>query len=315
MRPADDCRPDAQLAENGAATGGRCHTAAHGEEAPGQPVTGEEVRNVRFPGGYGYDRSEVDDLLNRIAAELDAGRPAGPLVQNALFQKRSWRAGYEWGAVDLFLEQLLVAERRCLQEIGEAGRDFGQQPGTRFLGLRTGIGRRELRTAEQQTVVSVRYSWLGWPTTLSAGGRTFTSKRVGQLAWRDIAGTISGYRPGEPTHMRPSYFGPQEDKKDLTLRQLLDETGTPILYTGGITSGAAHGYIKFPGHRWLQFPVQGTRRAHAIMIAEDQDGNEVAQYRLNGRTVQITVHQELTDELTLAIALSAPWLHSCFDKG
>lgn len=291
-------------------------------KAPGQPVTGDEVRTVRFPQGYGYDRSEVDDLLNRIAAELDAGRPAGPLIPNALFQKRSRRAGYQWGAVDLFLEQLLVAERRCLQEIGETGRDFGQQPGTPLSGQRTGIGRRELRTAEQQTLVSVRYSWLGWPTTLSAGGRTFTSKRVGQLAWRNIAGTISSYQPGEPTHMRPYYYGPQEDNygpqednKDPTLRQLLDETGTPILYTGGVTSGRAAGYIKFPGHRWLRFPVQGRRRARAIMTAEDQAGNEVARYRLSGRTVQITVHQELTDALTLAIALSAPWLHSRFDKG
>ena len=283
-------------------------------KAAGQPTTGDEVRNVRFAEGYGYDRAEVDDLLNRIAAELDTGRPAGPLIQNALFSKRPRRAGYDWWAVDLFLEQLLVAERG-LQDIGETRRDFGQQPGTRLSGLRTGIGRRELRTAEQQTVVSVRYGWLGWPTTLSAGGRTFTAKRVDQLAWRNIAGTISSYRLGEPVHMRPYYYEPQADQKDGGLRQLLDETGTPILFTGGITSGQAAGYIKFPGHRWLRFPVQGHGRARAIMTAMDQAGNEVARYRLNGRTVQITVHQELTDELTLAIALSAPWLHSRFDKG
>ena len=272
-------------------------------------MTGDEVRNVRFPEGSGYDRSEVDNLLNRIAAELDAGRPAGPLVQNALFRKGSRRAGYRWWAVDLFLERLLVAERG-LQEIG---RDFGQQPGTCLSAVRTGIGRRELCTAEQQTVVSVRDSLLGWPATLSAGGRTFTSKRVGQLAWRNIAGTISSYRPGDPGHMW-LYYG-QTDKKDGGLRQLLDETGTPVLFTGGSTSGRAAGYIKFPGHRWLRFPVQGRRRANAIMTAVDQAGNEVARYRLHGRTVQITVHHELTDELTLAIALSAPWLRSRFDKG
>jgi len=51
------------------------------------------------------------------------------------------------------------------------------------------------------------------------------------------------------------------------------------------------------------------------MTAVDQAGNEVARYWLDGWRVQITVHQELTDELALAIALSAPWLHSCFDKG
>jgi DivIVA domain-containing protein len=64
---------------------------------PGQPVTGDEVRSVRFPEGSGYDRSEVDDLVDRIAAELDAGRSAGPLIQNALFGKGSRRAGYKWG--------------------------------------------------------------------------------------------------------------------------------------------------------------------------------------------------------------------------
>jgi len=239
-------------------------------------VTGDEARNARFSEGYGYDRSEVDDLLNHIAAELDAGRPGGPLIQNALFRKKSRRAGYQWGAVDLFLEQLLVAERG-LQEIG---RDFGQQPGTCLSVVRTGIRRRELRTAEQQ-VVSVRDSWLGWCTTLSAGGRTFTSKRVDQLAWLNIAGTISSYRPGEPTHMRPYCYGPA-GRKDLGLKQLLDEAGTPILYSGGITSGQAAGYVKFPGHRWLRFPVQGSRRAHAIMTAVDQAGNEVARYRSTG---------------------------------
>jgi DivIVA domain-containing protein len=284
-------------------------------KAPGQPVTGDEVRDVRFPEGSGYDRSEVDDLLNRIAAEIDAGRPAGPLVQNALFRKGSRRAGYNWRAVDLFLEQLLAAERG-LQEIG---RDFGQQPGTRLSLVRTGIGRRELRTAEQQTtVVSVRDNWLGWGMgmTLSAGGKTFTWKLVPASSWPGIAGTISSYRPGEPGHMW-LYYGQADraDKKDPGLRQLLDETGTPILFTGGITSGQADGYIKFPGHRWLRFPVQGRRRADAIMTAVDQAGNEVARYRLHGRTVPITVHQKLTDELTLAIALSAPWLRSRFDKG
>ncbi len=72
----------------------------------------------------------------------------------------------------------------------------------------------------------------------------------------------------------------QAPKKDPYMRQLLDETGTPILYAGGVTSGQDHGYIKFPGGRWLRFPVRGTKRAHAIMSAVDQAGNKVARYRL-----------------------------------
>jgi hypothetical protein len=241
-------------------------------KAPGQPVTGDEVRNIRFP---------------------ETGRhrgAAGP-------KRRDKRRDYE-----------------------EAWRDFGQQPGTRLSSVWTGIGRRELRTAEQQTIAAVRDGWLGWPRTLSAGGRTFTLKPVLKSSWLDIAGTISSYQPGKPAHTLADGQAPE---KDDCLRQLIDETGRPILYTAGIPRGPGGGYIKFPGHRWLQFPVRGTRRAHAIMTAVDQAGNKVARYRLAytqpgaWRKVEITVHpgQTLTDELTLAITLSAPWLYQRFDKG
>jgi DivIVA domain-containing protein len=73
-------------------------------------VNGDEVRNVRLPRGgplplgSTYDASEVDDLLDRIAAELDVGRAAGPLIADAVFRMRS--RGYATGAVDWLLEQL-----------------------------------------------------------------------------------------------------------------------------------------------------------------------------------------------------------------
>jgi hypothetical protein len=118
-------------------------------------------------------------------------------------------------------------------------------------------------------------------------------------------------------------------KRDSTVRQLLDETGIPVLYTGGLhIDRGAGGYIKFPGQGWLRFPVRrplrfartSARRSNAIMTAVDQAGNKVARYRVapNGtgfrERVEITVHpdQQLTNELTLAIALSAPWLRSYF---
>jgi hypothetical protein len=58
------------------------------------------------------------------------------------------------------------------------------------------------------------------------------------------------------------------------------------------------------------------------MTAVDQAGNKVARYRLVSnppsfwKIVEITVHpsRQLTDELALAILLSAPWLRSCFDS-
>ena len=59
------------------------------------------------------------------------------------------------------------------------------------------------------------------------------------------------------------------------------------------------------------------------MTAVDQAGDEVARYRIVGsklgltilwNAIEITVSpsQELTDELVLAIAISAPWLSSYF---
>jgi hypothetical protein len=337
-----------------------CQTPAHEAGSVGPAVNGDEVRNIgliRFR-GRGYDASEVNDLLLRIAAELDAGRSAGPLIANATFQKRSLRSNYKTGPIDWFLEQLrredpaemarmnadpwrdLATDPYCIrrqpgdiaghiaapsqQEYADAWRDFGQQPGTRLSLVPTGAGRHELRTAEQQTVATAQYRLA--TTTLNAGGRTLTLEAVTVRSWPGIAGTISRDRPDLPAHALRRQAG----EREAWLRQLLDETGTPVLYTGGHHAGLeiggqhtdryACGYIKFPGHRWLRFPVRGTRRANAVMTAVDQSGNKVARYRLARketglrRRVEITVHpgQQLTDELALALALSAPWLSSYF---
>ena len=53
---------------------------------------------------------EVDGLLRRIAAELDAGRPVGSLIENATVRTRNYTmAGtYDIDAVDWFMDQLLA---------------------------------------------------------------------------------------------------------------------------------------------------------------------------------------------------------------
>jgi len=70
-------------------------------------VNGEEVRGTSFRrrSAGGYSAIEVDDLLRRVAAELDAGQPAGPLIANATFQSGGKRS-YDIDAVDWFLGQL-----------------------------------------------------------------------------------------------------------------------------------------------------------------------------------------------------------------
>jgi hypothetical protein len=84
-----------------------------GSNAP--RVTGDEVRDTLFwppQQGAGYDAREVDDLVRRVAAELDAGRPAGPVIENAVLRRRIWGERYDIDAVDWFLGQLLLPPGR-----------------------------------------------------------------------------------------------------------------------------------------------------------------------------------------------------------
>jgi DivIVA domain-containing protein len=351
-------------------------------------VNGDEVRNVRFGSWDGYDASQVDDLLRRLAVELDAGRPAGPLIENATF-RTSWKAGrgYDIDAVDWFLDQLArredhsesagmsadpwrglavvnyltrsgpggLADRTAApsrrarrkqarqdwkyltRECAGAWRDFGQQPGTHLRWVRAGPARRDLRTAEQQTMAwrihlrsaSASYRY-GRPPTISTGGRTFTLKWGTGSSWPDIAELVRCSRP--PARLRrrkrQAKASSQEPSRadGLRLGKLLDETGTPVLYASGEHYfHHAGGSITFPDQRWLRFPVRGTgtHAGNAIMTAVDQAGNKVARYRFTrrpffaGATMEITVHpgQPLTDELVLAIAISAPWVHRYFNTG
>jgi DivIVA domain-containing protein len=314
-------------------------------------VNGDEVRNVKFSPGL-YSAAEVNDLLERVAAELDAGRPAGPLIGDELFpQAGSRRSGYDTGEVDWFLDQLrrredpseadrlnadpwgdLAADPYCmrrepgdpavfiiessLDEYADDWRDFDRQPGTRLSWVRTSRVLRELRTVDQQAIASCRYarravfgsgSFGSGIRTLSAGGRTFTMKPVKVSAWPRIAKIISRDRP-----IAPHMLLRQTDKiYPFPLRELLDETGEPVLYTGGSHMRQVAGsYIKFPDQRWLRFPVRGTSRGNAIMTAVDQEGNKVARYRFTGAGKEIAVHpdERLTEELALVIAVSATWI-------
>jgi len=76
-------------------------------------VNGDEIRATRFVrDDSGYDASAVDGLLGRVAAELDAAGPAGPLIENAMFGEgvglRFRKLNYSIDSVDWFLDQLLV---------------------------------------------------------------------------------------------------------------------------------------------------------------------------------------------------------------
>jgi hypothetical protein len=310
-------------------------------------VNGGQVRDTWFcPAGKmtaGYDARQVDDLLCRVAAELDAGGSARPVIQNATFGY----GRYDIDAVDRFLNRFLLPpghveldgiaddpwedlpvarfaegnpEYSFYSRCENAWHNFGQVPGTRLWFGKAARGLTELRTAEQQTLASVRRIW---NETFSAGGRSFTLQRPSGSSSPAVAELLARANQAEAGH----YAENTHNRSGNSVLALVDETGTPTLYTAGRNySWRACAYIAFPDLRWLRFLVRGTRSANAIMTAVDQARNRVARYRIvdkSGRQrewlrgpVEIIVHpgQKLTDELALALALSADWLASYFDR-
>jgi hypothetical protein len=297
---------------------------------------------------------EVDGLLRRIAAELDAGRPVGSLIENATVRTRNYTmAGtFDIDAVDWFVDQLLrpshdelagmsedpwrdlgvtavfsrgASRKYFHKDCGDGWRNFGKVPGVH---LRWEDG--ELRSAEQQTLASVA----GGMVSLGSSGRRFTIRKsgsagswspdiaeLGARSFRDFAGHLSNGK----LHLNHRLDRGAGKTWSGRPGELVDEMGIPILHSSGANyAWRACARVTFPDERWLRFLVRGTGRTNAIMTAVDQDGNKVARYRLTGklrsfsartaRTAEITVHpgHPLTDELVLAIAISAPWLSSYF---
>jgi hypothetical protein len=104
----------------------------------------------------------------------------------------------------------------------------------------------------------------------------------------------------------------------IKVEELADETRITVLYTCGknFNCRAYHSMV-FPDQRWLRFLVRGIHLGNAIMTAVDQAGTRVVRYRIaDKKSTAITVNPgwKLTDELTLAIAISASWLDSYFQR-
>jgi hypothetical protein len=318
-----------------------------------------------FGGSYGV--REVDDLVRRVAAELDAGHSPETLIRNATFPPGSGSARYEASAVDWFLEQFLATpnpsdragmrlderpdlpvanlitrrgsddlaerpgslsrrdrrkrqaetRRYLMEDCARAWRDFGELPGARLRWARVGLHRYELRTAEPQTIASARGIGVQrW----TAGGRTYTVEKLDTSRSPDaVAGEIAARARRD----KIGHFAAAPDEITSTAPEfawaLVDETGTPLLYQSGRNFAyRQYARITFPDRRWLRFWVRGTSRRDAIMTAVDQAGNKVIRYRRDaeqdhGTDIAVDPDQRLTEELVLAIAMSAPWLTSYFE--
>lgn len=197
--------------------------------------------------------------------------------------------------------------------------EFDQKPGAclRWEKVKGGFSSArwtfELRAADQQEIASVR----GWPhvgpMTACTGGKTFTWNRTGN---------DRPARPAPPVIADLVKGWGQDPRK---IRELIDDTGTPILYVSGESfNGQAGIRIAFPDRRWLRFLIRGTGCQDALMTAIDQAGNKAARFRVTRVTrlnqllagAEIAVHPDrtLTDELALAIAISPASIHHFFLK-
>lgn len=301
------------------------------EQDLGQPV-GPLIQNTTFRQNRywqeGYDIDAVDWVFDRLLLHSGDAEPGG-------IDADPWRdlpvAQFARGRADDPAEQPRKMQRCFREECENAWRDFGQQPGTYLRwgpakGPLWGPRREELRTPEQRAIASRQSRWMNFPATISTGGTSFTYQKPGVPADSATSPSAAGVAAlaARAVRDRAGHFaaealsGQALPEETSRVRALVDEAGTPILYTSGLNyERRAYACATFPDGRWLRFLVRGTRRANAIMTAVDQTGNNVARYRLFTKdSVEIAVHpdQELTDELVLAITTNAPALSSYFDS-
>lgn len=317
----------------------------------GQPVSGDEIRNVRFVRAAGYDASQVDHLLDRIAAELDAEtisryRPGGPAHILPGVSAPNAPEG-QAPKKDPHKRQLLETGTPILYAGGPLGQSQDNVPEPDAYRLPSqdwpAEGRTYLRTRTSRRALQVRFAeecWKAWnefgqqPGTYLRLEWVKIARRELRSAGQQALASVT-YRWYDPIlgNANISEIGGQFfiNNESFVLkstgyaqsRKLVDKTGTPILYTSGMNfERRAKARVSFPDGRSLRFPVRGTHRANAIMTAVDEAANSVARYRIirfstggSGRkSVEIAVHPdfELTNELMLAIMTSAPQLRSYF---
>jgi hypothetical protein len=219
---------------------------------------------------------------------------------------------------------LTAGQKDYAEECWERWHDFDQQPGVYLRWGWVGMNCRELLTMDVQTIASIR--GLGRHLTVRTGGKSFSLRRTGIA--RSSSPVIAEIIARRSRDMRGDFAAETDHslgRHDLRLRELADEAGKPVLYTSGRNfNHMADANITFPDQRWLRFQVEGTRRGNAIMTGVNEAGNSVVQYRIifpqglrpRPNIVEIAVYpgRELTDELVLAIAISAPWLGSYFSE-
>jgi DivIVA domain-containing protein len=177
-------------------------------------LTSDDVRNKQFSTTRlrpGYGQEEVDTLLDEVELRLAASPPGQP--QDNEPEPDDYGLPIEdrptGGRTYLRTRPSRRARReRYAEECWKAWDEFDQQPGT-YLRLEwVKIARCELRSADLQTIASMTYRW------------------------SDILGVTDIPEMGDRVSISKGSFILVRTRAKQS-RKLVDETGTPVLYTSG----------------------------------------------------------------------------------
>jgi hypothetical protein len=285
---------------------------------------------VFFPSGFGYDTNEVENFIERIAIDLDAGLALR--VPQAEFTQRAYDC-YDLDAVDWYLESLRSGDdgpvaspdpwcepvalyahwpmsestptslREVRNYLGqvceEAWQRFDELPAIRLTWAPSGPNTRELRSTDDRLLVTVRKKRL--PLSYRSDPHHFRSLESENLL----------------------YSVKNMPKQEVETSDLLSPDGRTILQLLGLNyTRRAAAAIQIPDGPTIRFPVRGTRRSNAVMAAVDDAGSCLARFRtpmgmsLTERNIEVVVRPgiELSDQVVLLLAWSSPLLHTYFDS-
>jgi hypothetical protein len=195
------------------------------------------------------------------------------------------------------------------------------------------------RLEADRLLATIRSSQLTLRLTLARNGKSYTLRRVsqdrrsepqiGRHAELSRDASRGRYANGaESDHMDPPWARPfwrfvvnnPGGRSGDQISELTDDSiGSPVLwYSGNNFHYKATTLISLPDGRWFRFPVRGQTRGAAVMTAVDESLNRVIRYKKvrpfsSHIKVVVNPHFTLTDDIVLAIALTAPLVSRYFN--
>jgi hypothetical protein len=267
-----------------------------------QVTTGED--DALFPEcARGYIRDAVDSYVERSAFLRDKGfAPAPPEG----FPRSQAGQGYDPAAVDRHVGELVRdAAATGLQVLPELVNDK----------IPYRVNRRERRRPDWRQ--HERDSEAEWRRVSDLPGTRLTVRARARIADK-ITGPCGEVLLTRRAGILTLATG-QALRIDWPDHQVTDtRTGDPVLWFCGLHFfGHAGGQILFRARRYLMFPVSGTGRRNAVMTAVSESATTMLCFRrIPKGMIEVVVSPDcdLTPEILCAIALTAEWLDSYFDK-